>query len=219
MKGRTGKGTQAANEAAATSLAQSAGVDVVPVHHVKLNGQDHIVAPKVEGKDLTKFTPDERRSALASVPKQQLDNHALFDYAIGSSDPNHGNYMLQDAGGGQKRMVALDKEQSLGLGTGRSTKANPPYFLGEVVEKGKAATDYTFDRGHVSQMANQAETMAGKLEGMGRKKDAEGVRNRAAVLKQLATGQAEPTVGELMKLGDAADKNTKKGFFGRMFGG
>ena len=109
-----------------------------------------------------------------------------------------GNYLLADGG---KRKVAIDKEQSLTHGgTGEQTLYRVPEILGVAVGPGKAAVDYTFDRGQVHKMADAAGKMAEHLEKTGRKRDATGVRERAAVLKQLAEGQAEPTAGELMRL-------------------
>ena len=224
VKGRVGKAAQVANEAAAASLAAIGGASVVPVHHVKLHGQDHAVLPMLDGySDVTKLTnPADIRAAFANVPKQQIDSHALFDYAIGSSDPNLGNYLVGKNG---TDMVAIDKEQSLGMGQGNKTTFATPDILSFVVPPGKAAVDHVFDRAEVSKMAANAEQMATKLEQSGRKKDAVGVRNRAAVLKQLAEGAADPTAGELARLGEAANATAKAssgGFFGKIksiFGG
>lgn len=208
VKGRSGRAAQAKNEEVATKLAEKAGVAVVPVANVKLHGQDAMVSKFVEGQDFMKLGAGE---ALKRVPKEELDKHALFDYAIGSKDPNMGNYMLTKDG----KMVALDKEQSLSMGMGGSTSFRRPEHLPH---------DYQFDRANVVRMADASEAMAKDLESQGLRKEAAGVRKRGEVLRKFAETQGPLTAAELERVGAEADKGAqaKQGavgrFLGRVFG-
>ena len=113
VKGRNGKRAAVENEAVASALAQDIGLNVPQVHHIKMYGQDQAVVQVVHGTDLSKMTPEHRKAALAKVPKPDIDKHALFDFLLGSADPNLGNYMIGKGG----ELIALDKEQSLRLGS------------------------------------------------------------------------------------------------------
>jgi hypothetical protein len=105
IKGRANKRAAVQTEVAASSLAPLAGVNVPRVHHITIRGQDHAAVPHVAGTDLTTMSPDARRAALSAVPKPDLDRHALFDYLIGSADPNNGNYLVAPG----NKFVAIDK--------------------------------------------------------------------------------------------------------------
>jgi hypothetical protein len=147
---------------------------------------------------------DERRAALAKVPRQEIDRHTLFDYLIGASDSNNGNFMIKGDGG----LVAIDKEQSLNHGKiGNKAEFRVPFMLSDLVEKGASPSAYQFDSAAVSHMADAGQKMAAHLDATGRSKDAEGVRRRAEVLHQLAHGSAPVTAGSIDEAGRAKDKS------------
>lgn len=204
VKGRAGKGAGVQNEATAAALAKTAGVDVVQVHPQKHNGQDVAVSERVAGTALSAMSPADRRAAMAKVPKAEVDRQALFDYAIGSTDPNMGNYIIRPNGS----MVAIDKEQSLGYGTGKPANSSyhPPAFLEASVQQGKAAVHYEFDRRNLTDMASAANRMADDLAAQGKKKEADGVRRRAEVMTRVAAGTAAPTAAELDRVGREYDR-------------
>jgi hypothetical protein len=183
LKGRNGKRADVENESVASGLARSVGLNVPQVHAVKMYGQDHAAVEHVAGTPLVRMTPEERRAALANVPKDQIDKHALFDHLIGNADPNHGNYMVTPDG----QFTAIDKEKSLSAGVGRSAAFRVPFFLEDAhPEPGKAAGDYEFHPDSVAEMATRGVEMAAKLRAAGRTADAEGVQRRAEVLANLA---------------------------------
>ncbi len=204
VKNRQGKAKDVENESTAAKLAKIAGVDVPPVHPQKHNGGDVAVVPHVEGKPLTAMSPDERRAAVAKVPKKDLDNNALFDYALGNGDPNAGNYMIRPNG----KMVAIDKEATMNTTVGKGNKSDfhPPGFLEYAVQQGKPAVSYEFDRRTMTEMSVKANAMADELEKQGKKKDAVGVRRRAAVMAKVAAGDRPPTAQELDRAGREYDK-------------
>lgn len=215
VKGRNGKRAQVENEAAASALAGIAGVNVPQVHRVTMYGQDQAAVQVVKGTDLTKMSTDERRAALAKVPKADIDKQALFDYVIGSGDPNNGNYMIGEKGD----LVGLDKEQSLGLShIGNKATVVTPFFLQDAPG---GESGYQYDSEHVGQMAAAGEKMAASLKASGRTKDAVGVERRAAVLKQVAATGKPVSTQQLAAAGEAYDKSNPppRGFFGRLFGG
>lgn len=202
VKGRANKPHHAANESLVSSHGHRFGAETIPVHHVKLHGQDHAVSEFIPGvKDLTTFPKGpERDAAFTRIPHEHKDRHALFDYVVGSSDPNLGNYVQKPDGG----LIALDKEQSLGVGHFRDrTVFRPPEFM---------FGDHEFDRGRVHHAAGAADQMAADLEARGMRREAAGVRRRGQVLRQLGHGQNRPTAAELDRLGQEHERANRQGW-------
>lgn len=219
VKGRVGRGKQASNEATASELGGIAGVDVVRVHHVKLDGQDASVSERVKGTPLVKMDEAGRRAALASVPRADLDKHALLDYVIGSHDPNDGNYFVKDG-----KMVALDKEMSLGQGLGNRSHFQVPFMLGYATPKGTPASSYEFSSDSIKGMAELGAKVAEHLRKKGKTRDAEGVERRTAVLSELAKSGRPVTAAEIDAAGTEYDRRNPpagpvKRFFKGLFGG
>jgi len=205
VKGRNGKSRAVQNEVATSTLARSIGLDVPQVHAVKLHGQDAAAVEHVPGRALSRMTPDERRAAIASVPREELDKHALFDYLIGSSDPNNGNYLISSDG----KLVAIDKEASLRNGdVGDRAHFNIPFFLEDAQPPNTPAGQYQFSPESLAHMAEAGREMADTLTQMNRPADARGVLRRAQVLANLARAGKPVTATQLDHAGAAFDKTS-----------
>lgn len=206
VKGRNGKRAAVENEATASGLARSIGLNVPQVHAVKMHGQDAAAVEHVEGTPLVRMTPDERRGALAKVPKADIDRHALFDYLAGNSDPNNGNYMVTP----DNKLAAIDKEQTLSHGAiRRLAHYRIPFFLEDAgPTPGKAAGDYAFHPQALAEMAQHGREMAKKLRADGHAMDAGGVERRTAVLDKLAKVGGPVTASELNDAGHAHDNTS-----------
>lgn len=203
VKGRANNSRAAHNEALASSLAQIAGVDVPEVHHVKIHGQDAAAVEHIPGAALSSMKPEERRAALAKTPKEDIDHHALFDYLIGSSDPNNGNYLLSPNG----KLTAIDKEKSLSQGVKNRSHYQIPFFLADATPSGTAG-DYQFHPKSLAQMAQSGEEMAQHLRKLGRIPDARGVLRRTEVLKNLAKSGRPVSAVALRDAGMSYDKSS-----------
>ncbi len=204
VKGRNGKLPAVQNEATASGLARAIGLDVPQVHHVKLHGQDQAVVRHTAGTDLSSLTEPQRREALAKVPRAQIDKHALFDYLIGSSDPNNGNYLVTPEG----KLTAIDKEQSLSHGqTKNGTHYRIPFFLADAGKPGASAGDYEFSPESLAHMVDAGDHMADLLRKQGKPRDAMGVQRRTAVLKNLAESGQPVSAVALDKAGHEYSKS------------
>jgi hypothetical protein len=202
VKDRAGKGSALAVEAQATALARHVpGITVPTVRHVKLNGTDHGVTDHVDATDLTRMSHEDRAEALQKIPAEQIRKHAMFDYLLGSSDTNNGNYMVHNKTGD---LVAIDKEKSLSAGHGDARKFHHPFLLKDVAPGGDA-TKYNLGKDEAMKMAQAGQQMADDLVARGKKSDAVGVRRRAQTLAEFAHG-TDHTVGELERLSHEHDK-------------
>lgn len=204
VKGRNGKRAAVENEAVASSLARAAGLNVPQVHHAKLYNQDQAVVKKIDATPFTKMNEQQRRDALAKVPHSDLEQHALFDYLIGSSDPNNGNYLIGKDG----ELIAIDKEQSLRHGEIKDKAIyRVPFFLADAVPQGKAAGDFAFTPDALAQAIKTGESTAAKLKQSGRATDARGVERRTQVLRDLAKSGKSVSASQVNDAGHAYDKS------------
>lgn len=214
QRGTADKGGDA--EKQVSDMARVAGVNVPRTEKQTVNGKPAVVTEWAEGKDMSKMTGEERKKFLATVPKEQIDKHVMFDYLLGHGDTHNGNFIA----GADGSLVAIDKELwGHNGGHGKGTKFDIPQFLADATPKGHD-TLHTFDRKHVDDMIAAGEKMA-TTPGIN-PKDAAGIRNRLAVLTEFAKRPDEElTAGELWSAGQRGVPGGS-GFLGgvrRMFGG
>lgn len=203
VKGRNGKLAGVQNESLASGLAADLGLNVPRVHAIKKYGQDAAAVALVPGQALVRMTADERKAALAKVPKAELDSHALFDYLIANRDPNAGNYMIGEGG----EFVAIDKELTLHYGgEGDKARYTPPAYIADAPGSEKGPGAYEFDKQHVADMIEKGGEVVKKLEAAGLGRSARGVARRVEVLKQLAASGQPVTTAAIDAAGAKLDK-------------
>jgi hypothetical protein len=162
------------NEVLISQAAQEAGVPAAEVASTTFLGKKAIVTPWYEGKALIDF-PD-YEDVLARRPPQEIAQHAAFAYLAGIIDRHLGNYFLTSAG----RLLAIDHELLQYSGyTDRSlidhnelVDYNPHRFL--------------LSADMVARLLTCVPSLLQGLESSGRTTQADGVRQRAADLEQVA---------------------------------
>jgi capsid protein len=208
-------------ESLVSNLAQVAGVKVPAVAVREIRGLKVVVSEKVEGRTPYEVrishapggTPHEDnpkgdkalKDALAKVPKEEIDRHALFDYTVGYNDGHARNYLLTP----DRHLVGIDKELSLNGtgGKGTSTSYEPAYHLDFAPGANGDRANVKLARAEVTRAAEAADKIAAHLESIGRGGAAKGVLARGQVLRGLLSSKrGDPTIGDLVAAGKAADK-------------
>lgn len=202
-----------------SDMARVAGVNVPRTEKQTVGSKPAVVTEWAEGGDLKSMTPEARKKFLSQVPKEQVDKHVMFDYLIGHGDTHNGNFIAGAGADGKPALVGIDKELwGHNGGHGKGTKFDIPQFVADLT--GGYDTMHKFDRKHVDEMIAAGEKMA-TAPGIS-PKDAQGIRNRVAVLKKFAEKPDDQlTTGELWSAGHRGVPSAG-GFLGKfkgMFGG
>jgi tRNA A-37 threonylcarbamoyl transferase component Bud32 len=203
------------SEQTVSELASLAGVNVPKSISTSARGAPATATEWVEGRTLAGMTSDERKEFMARVPKADIDRQVLFDYLLGHGDVHNGNFIA----GSDGHLHGIDKElwgHQGGWGSG--TKLEIPHYLADATNG--YDTLHTLDRSEVERMVSAGVEMANHLESSGDKKNAVGVRNRVAVLKEFAKrSDSDLTVGNLKIAGGQGAPSATGAFFKKLFGG
>jgi hypothetical protein len=149
-----------------------------------------------------------RATRLGEILQEAKHGRHRNDYTIGYTDPNDGNYFIKG-----NKLVGLDKDPSFRDGKGNDTQFRAPELFRHL-----GGRSFSFSRAEMEHMAAAADKIADKLDRQGKSKDANGVRQRGAVLREtLRLHGDRPTLGQLEDTG--AGVQASKSFFTRLVGG
>jgi hypothetical protein len=215
-------------EALMSNLAPIAGVRMPSVAVREIKGMKVVTSQMVDGmtpfsirasKDESPHDAPEGDKALikamAKVPKEEVDRHALFDYVTGYNDAHSGNYIITP----DHHLVGIDKELSLNGpgGKGNSATFDPPFHLGycpgsDGNSSYESREKVPLSRSEVARAVMTAEAIATHLGKLGRHGAAKGVRIRGKVLRGLLKRtKGDPTVADLVAAGNRAERQARNG--------
>lgn len=164
-----------------SGLAKDYRVDVAPVAVRMINNKEVTISEWVkDGKTLGDMGWEEKRAALSAIPQGEIARQVLFDYLVGNSDKHEGNYIIQG-----NKLVGIDKEFSLPKlrGTEGTTQIMPSFL--RYATPTDNSLDFVFPFEELLHASVQGKKLADKLERMGRKEEAESMRDRIKVIEKV----------------------------------